>query len=501
MALQIREFTGTTGSPYWTWKIKVTEENYIENNVVSTNKVRIIIESYLGRTTVAGNSFFDGRATLNFSAGSQQSDSISFVGGSSVNAGAWHYMDSYSFIVDNTGTINDPTQIQVSGSMSGAGFSPYNASASGNLSLTPLHTPPEINNINIKEINSGMVSLGVTDDTIVQYLSQKKFTIDALFFDETNAKEYSIYHNNILIGTSSTNELTVDFSNVSELVDSGTGYVAINVSVIDDLGGNTTRNFTFPVIKYTRPTIEKTSTTIKRKTGSGTVLTDNKALLNFIGTCYKGNDVIGNNNTPLVQYKIWNTTEPNYMTLTTPNIANVTISNYEISNVLYTSTYDYKIMITDTFTTTETTINLKVDKVPTGVSVWTEYKDRVDFLKLTIQNNDPFSYSTEEQVIGTWIDGNPLYRKVISVNTDYYKKLEFSHGIEDYKKIWIDFGDSYYLADNGASVPLNANSYYGDFAQMNDAMIYQDNVILYSTGGWGTAWTKVITIKYTKTTD
>ena len=82
--------------------------------------------------------------------------------------------------------------------------------------------------------------------------------------------------------------------------------------------------------------------------------------------------------------------------MTTPNSANVSIKDYEINNILYTSTYNYKIKIYDVFTTTETTINLKVDKVPTGVSVWTEYKDRVDFVKTTINNSDVVEYGENE---------------------------------------------------------------------------------------------------------
>lgn len=109
-------------------------------------------------------------------------------------------------------------------------------------------------------------------------------------------------------------------------------------------------------------------------------------------------------------------------------------------------------------------------------------------------------YSSEEQVIGTWF-GKPLYRKVISTYTSYNTTLEIMHEIENTDKIWIDFGNSYYRANNSTMIPLNANSYWGDFAQMNDAMVYNDRIILYSTGGWAEGWEKVITLHYTKTTD
>ena len=279
-----------------------------------------------------------------------------------------------------------------------------------------MHKAPEITSVSVIENNTQLTGLGVDNNTIVQYLSNKKFTVTATYDNATNT-DCSIYHNNVLIGTSTTNEVIVDFGSVAELITSGTDCVGLNIAVKDSKEGYSTRMFNFSVIKYTRPTIELTSTTIVRKTGNGTVLTDNIAVLNFVGTCYKGNDVIGNANEPTIQYKIWSGTEPDYTTITTPNVANVNLKDYEINDILYTSVYDYKINKYDVFTKTVTTTNVKVGRVPTGKSVWSEYKDRVDFEKITIKNNDVFSYSSEEMVVGTWIDGKPIYRRYYEGST------------------------------------------------------------------------------------
>lgn len=380
----------------------------------------------------------------------------------------------------------------------GVNYTCGNASSESTLTLSVLHKAPEITSISVIENNTQLTDLGVSNNTIVQYLSNKMFTISATY-DDATITECSIYHNNVLIGTSSTNEVNVNFGNVGELVTSGTNSIGLTVAITDNKGGYSTRIFNFDVIKYTRPIIEKTSTTIKRKTGGGTVLTDNKVLLNFVGTCYKGNDIIGNNNTPIVEYKIWNTSEPNYTMLTTENIANITINNYEISDILYTNVYNYKIKITDTFTKTETTINLKVDKVPTGVSVWTEYKDRVDFLKLTIQNNDPFTYATKERIIGTWIDGKPLYKKTIqftdAVSND--SPISKSHEISNVDTIWIDSANSFIKSEN-LTCPLPVTSYHGDFEDIIGMQVDRENVYMYAKTDWGTRWTKIITLNYTK---
>ena len=460
MPLQTREFTGSTGSTYWTWKIKVIEDNYLENGIVSTNKVNITIEEYLGRKKGSEDSFFDGKATLKFIAGTQ-SKSKSFSGGASVKDGAWYKIGTHTFEgVDNNGTLENPTQLSVSGSLVDASFSPKTAKASGILSLTPLHTPPVINNVSILETNQKMITLGVPNDTLVQFLSQKKFTIDTTTYDDATVTNYSIYHNNVLIGTSTTNEINVNFNNVSELMDSGTGYVGLSVAITDSLGGNTTRIFNYPVIKYTRPSIETTSTTIKRKTGNGTVLTDNIATLNFVGTCYKGNDVIGNENIPKVEYKIWNTTEPEYIALSTPNTANIKIENHDIQNILYTSVYEYKVKLSDSFNTIED--NTK--KVPTGQSVWSEYKDRVDFLKITEKKKEVVKaikfIEGEEYETGYSLGDKKIYCRLYTgtMPNTAGSNVELQSLDFEFTECWIAENLSFISKENET---LQMNFYYG----------------------------------------
>lgn len=400
---------GNTNSSVWTFKLEATEIAYSIPNKNSTVRVQV----YLGRAS--SQSYLGGNYSLSVKcAGQTQNANGNIPYPTYINGGSWYLLKTFTFTVSNTG---NPTTISISSSMSSSDFTPSSASASGSLTLTKLHDAPSITSLSLTEKNTQMTSLGVENNTIVQYLSNKTATINVSTYDNATITKYSVYHNNILIGSSTTNSMTINFANIGELIDSGTGKVGLMVAVNDSLGGYSTKMFDFSVIKYTRPTIEKTSTTIKRKTGNGTVLTDNKVLLNFVGTCYKGNDVIGNNNKPTVQYKIWNTTEPNYSTLTTPNSANVSIKDYEISNIIYTSTYNYKIKIYDVFTTTETTINLKEDKVPTGVSVWTEYKDRVDFEKITIKNLliEDFVVEQSEKYI-KWASGKLEQWQTTSMN-------------------------------------------------------------------------------------
>ena len=49
-------------------------------------------------------------------------------------------------------------------------------------------------------------------------------------------------------------------------------------------------------------------------------------------------------------------------------------------------------------------------------------------------------YSTSEQIIGTWIDGKPLYEKVVDIpNTSVINNsFVYPHGISDYEMAMID---------------------------------------------------------------
>lgn len=444
MALQVKEFIGSTGKPnLWTWKIIASEESADIKSKTSVVK----IESYIGRASSAGASYFRGTATLRYKAGGQQYDGW-YEKWTDVNisSGGWYKIGEHTFTVSNTGNKSNPTKITVSGELVNASFSPTSASASGELSLTPLHDAPVLSDVTFKEKNTQLTGLSVADNYFVANLSKKDFTIDAETYDDAKITKYEV-----IIGdksySSTTNTITIDFAenNLSVLYDENAGrnIVELYVKLTDDLGGEA--KFAFPytyVILYTRPTVEKTSTTIKRKTGNGTVLTDNKALLNFIGNCYKGNDVIGNNNKPVVQYKIWDaeTSEPaSYTSLTTSNVANVAIKDFELSNLSYLKSYKYKIRIYDTFYKIETTSTIKEDRLPTGKSVWTEYKDRVDFEKITVKHKE---VSPNEDV------GK---QATIWLSSDFNFSANMTHTIP-FDNIETDAEDYFELSNNGVRI-------------------------------------------------
>ena len=109
------------------------------------------------------------------------------------------------------------------------------------------------------------------------------------------------------------------------------------------------------------------------------------------------------------------------------------------------------------------------------------------------------NYSTEEQVVGTWIDGKPLYRKLVTYTYTATGNSEFSfnHNISDVDFICVDSSISYLLVSShnySLFQSVNSRSYNTD--------VDSTKVLGYEEFGDGTRTFKMyIFLQYTKTTD
>ena len=111
----------------------------------------------------------------------------------------------------------------------------------------------------------------------------------------------------------------------------------------------------------------------------------------------------------------------------------------------------------------------------------------------------PNRYSTEEQVIGTWTDGKPLYRKTISINTP-----STINNTEVY-----NFDTNFIIKNYYGFVTISASS---QLLPINFYFTNEYNVTTYITKNTGKINMKIgslsyanqqttLTIEYTKTTD
>ena len=129
---------------------------------------------------------------------------------------------------------------------------------------------------------------------------------------------------------------------------------------------------------------------------------------------------------------------------------------------------------------------------------------RIEILPLHPKVEIPkHTYSTTEQVVGTWVDGKPIYEKTVHFTTGLRNTYNREpHGIVDINKIWIDFGNSFVDKSSSSNIIYNGIMPYSTspasfqmMAQVGDAGIdYRVAADLENKDCY-------ITLRYTKTTD
>jgi hypothetical protein len=162
---------------------------------------------------------------------------------------------------------------------------------------------------------------------------------------------------------------------------------------------------------------------------------------------------------------------------------------------------EYKGKVPSGYTTIEewaTKANIRAYKIVSGNLTYDSTKDtnlKKEYEELAK------TYSTVEKKIGTWIDGKPLYRKVISTTQSVPSgTTKIAHGISNVNKIFVENAYIFH-ATNGYSYRLPSIGYDGNFTDHDYVWLDRTNINIVSNGSWGTAWEKVIILNYTKTTD
>lgn len=124
--------------------------------------------------------------------------------------------------------------------------------------------------------------------------------------------------------------------------------------------------------------------------------------------------------------------------------------------------------------------------------------DGLEFLDVEKTNNLQ-NYSTSEQVIGTWIDGKPLYRKTIQKSfVDDWTTLHLNDINAD--TIYINYGKTFanFKIDN---TYYSNGQFYISETDFFRTFIANKNELLVAFASEMTEREATITIEYTKTTD
>ena len=107
------------------------------------------------------------------------------------------------------------------------------------------------------------------------------------------------------------------------------------------------------------------------------------------------------------------------------------------------------------------------------------------------------NYSTEEKVVGTWVDGKPLYQKTVYISAfPNSADLNVAHGIQNLDKVINISGYAY----NGSNQFLTIPRVTGSNNLNIDVDVLGANIRI-SVGSNLSHFSGHITLQYTKTTD
>lgn len=375
--------SGTSTAPNCSTRIVWKETSRDITNKTITLKVSVqIYKSGTGQTmgTFSGSVKIDG-ASYNISKYFNP-----------YNYSKWAEVGSKTVTIQNASNKN----VSLSSSLTQSGTTMAGTyKVSGSAQLDSLFDPPVITDVTMQEINPNLI--GIIDHNIfVDNLSIKQFQITSTFDEESTPTRYTIL--NRIVPYSSTNNIVTLNCIENELEKNEDGTIDIKARVIDSNDGvGYSETIQCPNIPYKNINLIETATYVKRN-GQ----TSGRAFLNVSGTFF--NDSVGSVNQsgeykPNIKYKFWEygTQEPNSYDNVIPsnNIDHTgnkfTITNLEIGTQTESAinhfnpekAYRFRIQVNDNFTTYESTEK----SITVGEYLWGEFRDRVDFKKITIKGD------------------------------------------------------------------------------------------------------------------
>lgn len=278
-----------------------------------------------------------------------------------------------------------------------------------NLTIPIGHIAPTNVSYTIEETNQKLINAQLSETIWVKNLSQKKITLSYTLHDNASVEFYGYADTYTMYGKKNNPFISTSFD-INK--DSGTNNkVTVYGYIEDSLGAIGKSNSTrYDFIEYIETSLNESTTRVNR---NGQL--SGRAKLNIKGSFFNG--IIGTinqsgNYKPTIKYKYWklNDQEPETFDNIIP-ADNITISNntftvndLEIGSSDETAAnhfnpdyaYRVKIYVEDNFTS----YTSQEKPIPVGEATWTEYKDRVDFKKITIKGKD----ITENQILwqGAW---------------------------------------------------------------------------------------------------
>lgn len=164
--------------------------------------------------------------------------------------------------------------------------------------------------------------------------------------------------------------------------------------------------------------------------------------------------------------------------------------HFNTSTITTSSTTEY---IRFSFTSATYPLNVQVEKGPA-----TEYYPHINF-------NNQQIYSYEEQLIGKWIDGKNLYRRMVYCgNLPANNKINVAHGISNVQHIHVNLGETMWTGNNLSFTEKTTNysPLYEDASFYVNKLGANDTSIILGTATSDSQYFHILVcVEYTKTTD
>ena len=410
--------------------------------------------------------------------------------------------------------------------------------------MTIVNGNPTFSDFEFEDLNSDTVSLTGDDQVIVKGYSNIGIRIPVVNKAEA-VKDATMSKYRIVVGDY-TEDLTYSDSAMvssSTILNATTG--TMNVYAIDSRNNSTlVTKLATNEIDYTPATISSSSKIERNDSGVGT-----SGILTYSGTFW--NDDFGDevNAIESVSYEFKPTSSSTWETGTTDITPTISNSDFSFTGIVRSNasdysfdiatSYDFRITITDKLTTTVyvftplasgtpnlalsengTAIGMAYDESEGGavqliddVKLYNSATDTWSSLTTGIPNDgvigydssgtipggyeetnvDFLEYSTEEKVIGRWIDGKPVYRKVLISTNGNSGNKSYAHGIINIGKVINIY----------ASMTATNYNYF-----MNNSSPYNFTIqeisttaVIMNIDGAFSNWTLSIVMEYTKTSD
>lgn len=371
----------------------------------------------------------------------------------------------------------------------------------------------------VVETNSKITTLLGANNIFIKGLSLPKVTINATPNLSSTIKSYTYDLNNGATYTSTTAK-TYTFEQYL------TGKI-ITTKVVDSR--NYSNQYDIDVSQTPYKFVDYTSLVLNAIKLQRTEDVSNEVVLTCNGTWFNGNfsTTIANTLTAKFQYKKSNETEWSVAKTITPTIDGNTFkfSNYSLGNIYdFDTEYQFKIIISDKLNSVEDTETVskgqevvaigddkgwlygtwKLNEKTLGYNT-NEYNTSTTNGYSSNYINERLKYSENETVIGEWINGKPLYQKVLKItSTVNSTSTDFAHNIENVDLIFIKeaFVNQTQGDYNGWTYPIPVTLYMSNTEEDKlSVAVSRWGVRFFVQTAWGTAWIKYVVLNYTKTTD